>query len=66
MNRRRTFSENKAYEVDLLVLGRRIWEKKHWFAICLAAGLALAYLYAQVATPVYQASTSLFFDLTGK
>ena len=66
MNRRRTFSENKAYEVDLLVLGRRIWEKKLWFAICLAAGLALAYLYAQVATPVYQASTSLFFDLTGK
>ncbi|MCB0612996.1 MAG: AAA family ATPase [Lewinellaceae bacterium] len=66
MNRRRTYKENKAYEVDLLVLARDIWDKKIVFALSLAICMAIAYLYTQVATPVYQASTSLFFDLSGK
>lgn len=64
--RKRTFRESKAYEADLLVLGRRIWENKWLFAISVSACVALAYLYIQVATPVYQVSTSLLFDLTGK
>ena len=66
MDRRRTYTENKAYEVDLLVLARNIWEKKLIFALSLAVCLAIAFLYTQIATPVYQASTSLFFDLSGK
>ena len=66
MNRRRTYKENKAYEVDLLVLARDIWDKKIVFALSLATCMVIAYLYTQVATPVYQASTSLFFDLSGK
>lgn len=66
MDRRRKFRENKAYEADLLVLARRVWERKFLFLMSLAICLALAYLYTQVATPVYEASTSLFFDLSGK
>ncbi len=66
MDRRRKFRESKAYEVDLLVLARRIWEKKFLFLMGLAVGLALSCLYIEVATPVYEASTSLFFDLSGK
>ncbi|MCO6476691.1 MAG: AAA family ATPase [Phaeodactylibacter sp.] len=66
MNRKRKFRESKAYEVDLLVLARRIWERKLLFLVGLSAGLALGWLYLQVATPVYEASTSLFFDLSGK
>lgn len=66
MNRRRKYRESKAYEVDLLVLAGRIWESKFHFVASLAICLALAYLYTQVATPIYQASASLFFDLKGK
>ena len=66
MNRRRTFTENKAYEVDLLVLGRRVWERKALFLFSLAVCLAVAHFYVRITTPVYQSSTSLYFDLSGK
>ena len=65
MDSSRTVDRNDSMEVNLKDFFKAIFRNKLLFLMSLITCLALAYLYNKIATPIYQAGTSILIDASG-
>ena len=65
MDSSRTVDRNDSMEVNLKDFFKAIFRHKLLFLISLLTCLSLAYLYNKIATPIYQAGTSILIDASG-
>lgn len=56
---------NAHQEVNLKLIFQKIVEKKWWFILSIFLSIVMAIIYIKLATPIYEASTSILIDSSG-